>query len=186
MKKKKYYILAIVLFVLASSYRFIQLNKDIWGKELYTQVNDDSYFNINGVSFNIEKPQILDGQENLNFKIPIKLYKDGEITSEGFRKSFLQELSTSIRLNITDKKRNLIENYQISIEEYYKDNSKFIEIEKGLRDLGEEKETLILTFEIDKNTLEKVKDNVYSMKLVFPKDDYDLRFNFMDIDLSKL
>lgn len=185
MKNKKYYILVIVLFVLGSSYRFIQLNKDIWGEELYTQVSEDSSFNINGVSFEVGKPQILESQDNLNLKIPINLYKDGEITSQGFRKTFLQELSTSIRLNITNEKGNLVENYQTSIEQYYKDNSKFIEIEKGLRDLGEEKESLTLTFEIDKNILEKVKDNIYSMKLVFPKDDYDLKFNFMDINFGK-
>lgn len=185
MKNKKYYILAIVLFVFGSPYRFMQLNKDIWGEELYTQVSKDSSFNINGISFEVEKPQILEDQDNLNLKIPINLYKDGEITSQGFRKPFLQELSTSITLNITNEKGNLVGNYQTSIEQYYKDNSKFIEIEKGVRDLGEEKENLTLTFEIDKNILEKVKDNIYSMKLVFPKDDYDLKFNFMDINFGK-
>lgn len=186
MKNKKYYMLVIILFVFGSSYRFIQLNKNIWGQELYTQVSEDSSFNINGVSFEVGKLQILEDRGNLNLKIPIKLYKDGEITSQGFRKTFLQELSTSIRLNITNEKGNLVENYQTAIEQYYKDNSKFIEIEKGVRYLGEEQENLILTFEIDKNILEKVKDNIYSMKLVFPEDDYDLKFNFIDIDFGKL
>lgn len=192
MKKKKCYIFIIIflLFILGSSYRFIQLNKDRWGKELYTEVGYNSTFNINGINFEIEKFEVLDNIDDLgstDLKFSINLYKHGEITSEGFNKeSFYKGYATSIILNIADEKGMLVDNYVTEYEEYRKDNLKYIEIQKGERDLGEGTERLTLTFRVDKNTMENIYNDVYSIRLVFPKDSNGLEFTFIEIDLKEL
>lgn len=192
MKKKKYYIFIIVLllFILGSSYRFIQLNKDRWGKELYTEVGYNSTFNINGINFEIEKFEVLDNIDDLgstDLKFSINLYKHGEITSEGFNKeSFYKGYAASIILNIMDERGMLVDNYVTEYEEYRKDNLKYIEIQKGERDLGERKERLTLTFRVDKNTMENIYNDVYNIRLVFPRDSNGLEFIFIEIDLKEL
>jgi hypothetical protein len=190
MKKKKYYIFVIVLllFILGSSYRFVQLNKDIWGQELYTEVSYNSTFNINGINFEVEKLEVLDNIDDLgssDLKFSINLYKHGEITSEGFLKSFPENYPDSITLNITDKDEMLVGNYLIEFEDYFKDNPKFIEIQKGERNLGDKKESLIVRFRVDKNTMENIHSNVYNIRLVFPKDSNGLKFIFIDINLKE-
>lgn len=190
MKKKKYYIIIIVLlFILGSSYRFVQLNKNTWGEELYTEVSYNSAFNINGIDFEVEKLEVLDNVDDLGnsqLKFFINLYKNGEITSEGFLKSFPESYPDSITLNITDKKERLVGNYVIEFEAYSKDNPKFIEIQKGERDIGDKKEDLILRFRVDKNTMENIYNNAYNIKLVFPKDSNGLKFNYININLNQL
>lgn len=183
MKKKKYYVLAILFLVLGSSYRFIQLNKDVWGEELYTEVSPKSCFNINGVDFQLEKIEVLNNKENSDLKFSIKLNKHGKIKSEN---SFITNYPTSIILNITDKRGVLINNYVTDYEKYFKDNPKLAKIQSGERNLGDEEESLKLTFQVEKDIIKNVDNNVYNIKLVFPEDNHDFKFNFINIDLDNL
>lgn len=191
MKKRKYmiFIIVLLLFLLGSGYRFIQLNKALWGEELYTEVDDHSTFNINGINFKVEKFDVLDHIDDIgssDLKFSIHLYKHGEITSEGFMKApFYKSYAPSILLNITDQRGRLVANYPIEFEGYTKDNPQFIEIETGERDLGEKKEPLIVRFRVDKNTMANIDSNTYTMKLVFPKDDQALKFIGVDIQRNQ-
>ncbi|MCR1899688.1 hypothetical protein NSA47_11945 [Irregularibacter muris] len=203
MKKKKYYIIIFaVLFILGSAYRFVQLNKDLWGEELYTEVNYASTFNINGINFEIEQFEILenvDDQGSSDLKFFINLYKHGEITSEGFHKGpfnielFYTDYPTSIILNISDKKERIIGNYVTVYDEYAEDNLgyagdklKFAEVQRGERDLGEKKENVTLRFRVDKDTMKNIYEDTYQVKLVFPKDSDGLKFNFIKIHMNQL
>lgn len=177
-KNRMFVILTIILFIIGSSYRFIQLNKNISNKIKYEEVENDESFNINGVKFKLVKSKYID---NHILAVDIELNKEGKINENIFQEQFPAYYDELISLNITDKNANLVGNYTSDIDMYYSDNKKFMEIKDGKRSLGENKENLILKFVLDEKTIEKINNHNYSVKLVFPCDSYNNKNKFITI-----
>lgn len=186
MKKKIFILSIIMLFIVASSYRFIQLNKPILGESKNIEVKNDSSFNINGVEFKLDKIEILKNvneSDTSTLKVSLLLNKDGDITTNGFRKCFPDFYPDLISLNISNNDGILVENYTSERETYNEDNHKFLEIQSGKRSISEKKESLILKFNLDNKKIEEIRKNNYNVKLVFPRDDNYIKVNFITIDL---
>lgn len=185
MKKRTIFIIIITLFVLTSGYRFIKLNKSISDQVEYTSVKENQYFNINGIDFKVSKSEFINDLDDLGkqqLKVYIDLNKNGEIVQDGFDKEFPKYYHDEILLNLTDKSGKLVDNHDSTLG-FAKDNPKFVEIIKGERNIGEEKESLILRFSLDKQVMDKVKNNEYNVKVVFPRDDKGLKFNYVNISV---
>ena len=185
MKKKIYFLFCIILFFSISTIRFIQLNQSTFGQKRYTEVKYNSYFDLNGITFNLKNVEILNDVniiDGSDLKCIIELYKSGNVNQDLFNESFPEEYPTSIKLNITDKNENLIGNYSTEYEGYEDDNKKFLEIQKGARNLDKNKDIVILRFRLSNSILENIKNKKYNVKLVFPKDKNYINFNFISID----
>lgn len=185
MKKKIYFLFCIILFFSISTIRFIQLNQSTFGQKRYTEVKYNSYFDLNGITFNLKNVEILNDVniiDGSDLKCIIELYKSGNVNQDLFNESFPEEYPTSIKLNITDKNENLIGNYSTEYEGYEDDNKKFLEIQKGARNLDKNKDIVILRFRLSNSILENIKNKKYNVKLVFPKDKNYINFNFISLD----
>ena len=181
MKKKIYFLFCIILFFSISTIRFIQLNQSTFGQKRYTEVKYNSYFDLNGITFNLKNVEILNDVniiDGFDLKCIIELYKSGNVNQDLFNESFPEEYPTSIKLNITDKNENLIGNYSTEYEGYEDDNKKFLEIQKGARNLDKNKDIVILRFRLSNSILENIKNKKYNVKLVFPKDKNYINFKF--------
>ena len=185
MKKKIYFLFCIILFFSISTIRFIQLNQSTFGQKRYTEVKYNSYFDLNGITFNLKNVEILNDVniiDGSDLKCIIELYKSGNVNQDLFNESFPEEYPTAIKLNITDKNENLIGNYSTEYEGYEDDNKKFLEIQKGARNLDKNKDIVILRFRLSNSILENIKNKKYNVKLVFPKDKNYINFNFISLD----
>ena len=185
MKKKIYFLFCIILFFSISTIRFIQLNQSTFGQKRCTEVKYNSYFDLNGITFNLKNVEILNDVniiDGSDLKCIIELYKSGNVNQDLFNESFPEEYPTSIKLNITDKNENLIGNYSTEYEGYEDDNKKFLEIQKGARNLDKNKDIVILRFRLSNSILENIKNKKYNVKLVFPKDKNYINFNFISLD----
>ena len=185
MKKKIYFLFCIILFFSISTIRFIQLNQSTFGQKRYTEVKYNSYFDLNGITFNLKNVEILNDVniiDGSDLKCIIELYKSGNVNQDLFNESFPEEYPTSIKLNITDKNENLIGNYSTEYEGYEDDNKKFLEIQKGARNLDKNKDIVILRFRLSNSILENIKNKKYNVKLVFPKEKNYINFNFISLD----
>ena len=185
MKKKIYFLFCIILFFSISTIRFIQLNQSTFGQKRYTEVKYNSYFDLNGITFNLKNVEILNDVniiDGSDLKCIIELYKSGNVNQDLFNESFPEEYPTSIKLNITDKNENLIGNYSTEYEGYEDDNKKFLEIQKGARNLDKNKDIVILRFRLSNSILENIKNKKYNLKLVFPKNKNYINFNFISFD----
>lgn len=179
--KTKFIIPVIILFVMGSAYRFIQLNKNIDNEAKYEEINDNESFNINGVKFQLVKSKYINDSI---LEVNIQLNKVGEIKDNVFDKDFPEYYDGLILVNITDKNNNLMENYTSDTDIFVDDNKKFMDIIEGKRPLGKEKENLILKFQlddIDKETSKKIKNGSYIAKLVFPCDESYKKSKFITI-----
>ncbi|MEG1009126.1 MAG: hypothetical protein RSF67_04820 [Clostridia bacterium] len=179
MKNRMFVILIIILFIIGSSYRFIQLNKNISNEIKYEEVENNEHFNLNGVKFKLVKSEYID---NSILTVDIELNKEGQIDENIFEEPFPSYYDELISLNITDKDENLVGNYTSDIDMYYSDNKKFMEIKDGKRSLGENTENLILKFVLNGETIEKINNSNYNVKLVFPCDSYNNKSKFIIIE----
>ncbi|MDU6480892.1 MAG: hypothetical protein E6538_02785 [Paeniclostridium sordellii] len=182
--KKNIFFIIIILFISISGYRFIKLNHEILKEKRYEEVNGNEYFNINGIDFKLEKSEILYNLHKFNntsLKVLIKVNKNGHIDKQLFKKSFPEYYQSSIVLNIANKDGGLVENICSDVDEFIKDNTRFIEIQKGKRYL-EKDEILLLTFNLNKHIVEDVKNNMCTAKLVFPLDSNDIKFDYIKLN----
>lgn len=186
MKKSIFFILVIILFIGVSSYRFIQLNASIWKQRLNTEIKYGEKFNLNGVDIKlnkVEKVNNTNSSRDIILKTTINLYKNGEISNDGFYKKFPECYPDFILLNITNKDGTLVRNYSSEYEGYLKDNPNFAKIQKGEKSIGKEKENLILKFKLEKKMIEDIKNNQYNIKLAFPLDERGFKFNYINLTI---
>lgn len=186
MKKSVFFIPVIILFLVASSYRFIQLNAPVWGQNLYTEVKYEDKFNLNGVDIKLNKVEQINSTKSsrdIILKTTINLCKNGDLSNDGFYKQFPEYYPDFILLNITNKDGILVKNYSSESEGYLKDNPDFAKIQKGERSIGKEKERLILRFKLEQKMIEDIKNNQYNVKIVFPLDEKGLKFNYINISI---
>ena len=178
MKKGMLIILIVTIFTIGSSYRFIQLNKNISNDKKYEKVKNNEFFDLNGVKFKLVNSEYMD---NYILAVDIELNKEGEINNNVFEEPFPSYYDELISLNITDKNKNLIGNYTSDIDMCNRDNKKFNEIKDGKRNFGENIEKLRLKFILDNKIIRKINNDDYSVKLVFPCDSYNNKSKFIVI-----
>lgn len=186
MKKRIFFIPIIILLLVVSSYRFVQVNKGVSAKNTYKEVKDKKHFNINGIDFKINKSEILYDEDESGFlgiKAYIEMYKDGEIVQDGFLKKFPQSYFDEIILSVTDTDGTLMASNSWEIESYNKDNDNIKEIKNGHRNIGKEKESLILTFRFNKEIIEGVKNSKYYAKLGFPRDQNGMKVDYVKLNI---
>lgn len=185
MKRKIFFIFATLIIISLSLYRYIDLNKSIYNlnKNRYKEEKYNNYFNINGVDFKLDKNICMNNSDKKSqiLKSYISLKKNGNIDKDRFSQAFPSCMSNLISLNVVDKSGNLIENYSPNFEEYEKDNPKFIEIQKKQRTIGSQRESLVLTFEIDNEIIKNIDDGKYKMRMVFPLDNNDIKFDYINM-----
>ena len=178
MKKGMLIILIVTIFTIGSSYRFIQLNKNISDDKKYEKVKNNEFFDLNGVKFKLVNSEYMD---NYILAVDIELNKEGEINNNVFEEPFPSYYDELISLNITDKNKNLIGNYTSDIDMCNRANKKLNEIKDGKRNFGENIEKLRLKFILDNKIIRKINNDDYSVKLVFPCDSYNNKSKFIVI-----
>lgn len=85
MKKGMLIILIVTIFTIGSSYRFIQLNKNISNDKKYEKVKNNEIFDLNGVKFKLVNSEYMD---NYILAVDIELNKEGEINNNVFEEPF--------------------------------------------------------------------------------------------------
>ena len=124
MKKGMLIILIVTIFTIGSSYRFIQLNKNISNDKKYEKVKNNEFFDLNGVKFKLVNSEYMD---NYILAVDIELNKEGEINNNVFEEPFPSYYDELISLNITDKNKNLIGNYTSDKDKQIEHNSSLLE-----------------------------------------------------------
>lgn len=185
MKRKIFFIFAALIIISLGLYRYINLNKSIFNlnENRYKEEKYNNYFNINGVDFKLDKNIFIDNSDKKSkiLKTYISLKKNGNIDKDRFSQEFPSCMSNLISLNVVDKSGNLIENYSPNLDKYKKDNSKFIEIQKKERNIRSQRESLVLSFEIDNEIIKNIDDGKYKMRMVFPLDNNDIKFDYINM-----